>query len=115
MARLRDRLFDAIRGLAPDASMVGSREHRSPANLSVLLPGLRSEHVLHALEERGVFASSGSACHAHETSQSHVLAAMGVPRDAAVIRLTLGKGTTDADVAAAAAAFGEALRALGRS
>jgi len=115
MAHLRDKLWGRIREIAPGASIVGSREHRSPANLSVLLPGMRSEHVLHALEERGVFASSGSACHAHETSQSHVLAAMGVPTSAAVIRLTLGKGTTEADVDAAAAAFAQSLGALGRS
>lgn len=111
MATLRDRLWDAIRAAVPDAAIVGSVAHRSPANLSVGVPKARAETILHALEERGVVASSGSACHAHDTSQSHVLAAMGVPKDLAVIRLTLGSGTTEDDVVRAAAAFADAVRA----
>jgi cysteine desulfurase len=111
MRDLRDRLWARIQGALPRAEMIGSAAHRSPANLAVGVPGARAEVLLHALEAGGVIASSGSACHAHETSQSHVLAAMGVRRDLAVIRLTLGKDTTEEEVEIAASAFAEAVRA----
>lgn len=48
-------------------------------NLSFL--GVRSETLLHFLEERGIFVSSGSACASHKPSPSHVLTALGLPRE----------------------------------
>ncbi|MBE7042784.1 MAG: cysteine desulfurase [Ruminococcaceae bacterium] len=48
-------------------------------NLSFL--GIRSETLLHFLEDKGIFVSSGSACASHKPSPSHVLTAMGVSRE----------------------------------
>lgn len=48
-------------------------------NLSFL--GVRAETLLHFLEERGIFVSSGSACSSHKPNPSHVLTAMGLSRD----------------------------------
>ena len=43
--------------------------------------GLRSEIILHSLEQRGVYVSSGSACSSNKPSPSHVLTAMGYKPD----------------------------------
>ncbi|HMV31971.1 MAG TPA: hypothetical protein PKA50_07590, partial [Gemmatimonadales bacterium] len=59
----------------------------------------------------GVAASGGSACSSGATEPSHVLAAMGLPPALArgLVRLSLGHGSTEADVAATIAAFPEAV------
>lgn len=50
----------------------------SPYILNVSFPGLRSEVLLHHLEERNIFVSTGSACASRKKSKSHVLSAMGL-------------------------------------
>jgi cysteine desulfurase len=52
----------------------------SPYILNVSAVGIRSEVLLHALEQRGVIVSSGSACSSRRPRPSHVLTAMGLPR-----------------------------------
>jgi cysteine desulfurase len=61
---------------------------------------LPAEVVLHRLEQMGVCASSGSACASGGSEPSHVLTAMGVPRDEALaaVRLSLGEATTAHDI-----------------
>ena len=56
-----------------------------------------------ALDRDGLCAAAGSSCTSGSTEPSHVLAAMGLPRDAALasIRLSLGYTSSDADVDAA--------------
>ena len=77
----------------------------SPAGV----PGLPAEPILHALEARGVYASAGSACASRTRGPSHVLEAIGVDDDAAVLRFSLARTTTDAEVVQAAAALREAV------
>jgi cysteine desulfurase len=50
----------------------------SPYILNVAFPGLRSEVLLHHLEERNIYVSTGSACASRKKSKSHVLSAMGL-------------------------------------
>jgi cysteine desulfurase len=75
----------------------------------VLLPDLPAEPILHALEARGVIASAGSACASRTRGPSHVLAAVGVDERAAVLRFSLSRLTTAADIARAADALREAV------
>lgn len=80
----------------------------SPYILSFSLPGFRSETILHFLEERGIYVSSGSAC--GRGARSHTLAAMGLPEallDSAV-RVSFCPGNTAQEVDALCRALGEA-------
>jgi cysteine desulfurase len=72
--------------------------------------------LLFLLDEAGVCASAASACAAGAMEPSHVLAAMGVPRDRALgaLRLTLGRTTTEADVERALDVIVAAVRRLRR-
>ncbi len=56
----------------------GDVTHGSPYILNVSFSGLRSEVLLHTLEEKGIFVSSGSACNSKKKTASHVLLAMGI-------------------------------------
>lgn len=114
MAELRDLLVARVRAGVPDVRLVGSAEHRSPANASLGFPGLRSEPMLHALEERGVYVSSGSACHAADGKMSHVLEAIGHDRNVGVLRVSLCRDTTREDIEAAAAAIVDVAKSLAR-
>lgn len=113
---LRDRLADGIRTRVPTAVLLGDPVDRLPGNVHVLFPGAVGESLLFLLDVAGVAASTGSACQAGVAEPSHVVIAMG--RDDAdarsVLRFTLGRTSTDADVDAVLAAIGEAyLRASG--
>lgn len=114
MATLRDLLVARVREGWPRVTFIGSVEHRTPANASLGFPGLRSEPMLHALEDRGVFVSSGSACHASDGKMSHVLASIGHDRNTGVLRVTLCRDTTEDQIETAARAIVEVATSLGR-
>jgi cysteine desulfurase len=69
-------------------------------NCHVGFPGVEAETLLEALDRDGLCAAAGSSCTSGATEPSHVLEAMGVPRDAALasIRLSLGYASTADDV-----------------
>jgi len=77
-------------------------------------PGARSDHMLLALDARGLAASAGAACASGGVEPSPVLSAMGVPRELAVcaIRFSLGRTTSEEDVARALAIVSEAVDAV---
>ena len=81
-------------------------------NFSVV--GVRSETMIHFLEEKGIYLSSGSAC--SRGAKSHVLAAMGLDdrRIDSALRVSMGKFTTGEELAAAARAIGEGAATLAR-
>ena len=70
--------------------------------------------LLLSLDMAGVCASSGSACSSGAVEPSHVLRAMGVPRETAnaTVRFSLGHPTTEADVGRAAAALAEVVQRM---
>ena len=89
---LRDYLAARLREIP--GVRVNSPEHASPYILNFSVPGYRSETMLHFLESRGVYVSSGSAC--SKGAKSPVLTAMGLP-DAAIdsaLRVSLIYDTT---------------------
>ena len=97
---LRERLRDGILQRIPDALVNGCQENCLPNNLNVSFRGIESDQLVAALDERGVAASSGSACSNSTWEPSHVLMAMGVPirRAVASLRFSLGESTTEADI-----------------
>jgi cysteine desulfurase len=78
----------------------GDRSHKVAGSCHVCFDDIESEALLFLLERRGVFASAASSCASGAQEPSHVLAAMGVPRELAQgsLRLSLGWPSTDADV-----------------
>jgi cysteine desulfurase len=110
---LRDRLAAAIAALVPDTIVLGGAAPRLPHILSVGFPDQPSDALLMALDLEGVSASAGSACAAGSLEPSHVVAALGIGSRYAtgVLRFSLGRTTTGADVDGAAAVVG---RVVGR-
>jgi cysteine desulfurase NifS len=100
MAKLRDQLEEGIINLIPDASLNGHREKRLPNTLNMTLPKLRGESLVVALDQHGIFLSSGSACKSGSPDPTHVLIAMGKSTEEAhcSIRLSLSNSTTDEDI-----------------
>jgi cysteine desulfurase len=109
VASLRDRLETLVMEAIPQArTTVPAATPRAPHIASLLLPGLPAEPILHALEARGVYASAGSACATRSRGPSHVLAAIGVREQDAVLRFSLSRLTAESDVDTAARALREA-------
>ncbi len=65
-----------------------------------MFPDVESAALLRALDERGIYASSGSACTSLSSEPSHVLLAMGIPRNYVfgALRITFGYDNTPGDV-----------------
>ena len=112
-ATLRDRLWELVARTFPAAVQNGAGP-RLANTLNVSFPGLDSETILMALDLEGVCASSGSACMVGSVVASHVLLAMGLPRELATsaIRFSLGKQTTAAEIEAAGEAVGRTMQRL---
>jgi len=89
-------------------------DDRLPGHVQVSAEGVEGEAVALAMAARGVAVSPGSACTFGAGKASPVLQAMGLDEDSArsAVLLTAGPATTDAEVAEAVAAFGDAVRAL---
>ncbi len=104
LGTLRDELAARIRAVLPDVVVNAEGAERAPHVLSIAVPGADSEALLMHLDLAGVAASSGSACSTGAVEPSHVLVAMGVPRELALgtVRLSLGHATTAEDVTRAA-------------
>ena len=114
VARLRDRLTDGLLHGLDGVVESGTRADKT-ANISHLcFAGIESEALLFLLEKEDIMASAASSCSSGAQEPSHVLAAMGFDRDLAFgsLRLSLGYGTTDADVDAALATVPPAVRRL---
>ena len=100
LGALRDRFVDSLSARLDGVLETVPREHKVAGSAHVCLQGVENEALLYLLDEAGVCASAASACAAGAMEPSHVLAAMGVPREWAVgaLRLTLGRTTTADDV-----------------
>jgi len=100
VGKLRDRLADGLLASIPGCWESGSRDTKVAGICPLLIEGIESEALLFLLDEAGVCATAASSCASGALEPSHVLAAMGVPRDLAQgsLRLSLGWCSTDADV-----------------
>ena len=107
LAALRDSLAQALLATVPDAVIHGRLAERSPAILNVSAPGTDSESMLIHLDLAGVAAASGSACTTGSVEPSHVLEAMGVPRELAIaaVRFSFGALSRQEQVPLVAATY----------
>jgi cysteine desulfurase len=112
VAALRDRLEAAAMAAVAGARPTVTGAPRAPHIASLAFPGLPAEPLLHALEARGVLASAGSACASKTAGPSPTLKAIGLDDRTGVLRFSLSRETTPADVEGAAAALADAAREL---
>ncbi|HMF96304.1 MAG TPA: cysteine desulfurase family protein [Vicinamibacterales bacterium] len=110
--RLRDELWRLLREHVPGLALNGHILDRLPNTLNIRFPSVSGPALLAAAPE--IAASTGSACHDGRDSASAVILAMGIPAAEAVgsVRLTLGRGTTDDDIAQAADVLARAWQSL---
>src|SRR5206468_2452530 len=87
LRELRDELERRLRAIVPDAVLHGWQGERAPHISNPSIPGTDSEALLMHLDLAGIACSSGSACSTGAVEPSHVLTAMGVPRDLGVAAL----------------------------
>jgi cysteine desulfurase len=108
LAALRDDAQRALIGLAPASRVFGTESRRLPNTLCLTMPGVAAATQVMALDLAGVMVSAGSACSSGKVRPSHVLAAMGASADdaASAIRVSLGRDTTEADIAHLVEAWG---------
>ncbi|MGW9230379.1 cysteine desulfurase family protein [Pseudorhizobium sp. NPDC055634] len=105
MTTLRNRLEEGMRRAAPDVIVHGEGVERIPNTCFFSLPGLKSETGQIAFDLEGIAISAGSACSSGRVGQSHVLSAMGFDPELGGLRISMGPGTSGADVEATLAAF----------
>lgn len=96
----RNELAARLKAAVPDLVVNAEGSPRAPHLLSIAVPGTDSEALLMHLDLAGIAVSSGSACSTGAVEPSHVLVAMGVPRDLALgaIRFSFGRESTRDDV-----------------
>jgi cysteine desulfurase len=97
---MRDRLEKELMRLIPNARINGGGAERLPNTLSLAFEFVEGEAILLLLSEKGICASSGSACTSGSLEPSHVLRAMGVPFTCAhgSIRFPLSRFNTDEEI-----------------
>ena len=97
---MRDRLEKALLSRIPDSFVNGHPTMRTPNTLNISFQYVEGEAILLMLSEKGIAASSGSACTSGSLEPSHVLRAMGVPFTFShgSVRLSLSRFNTDEDI-----------------
>ena len=97
--RLRNRLFKELSKI-PHSKINGDTKNRLPNNFNMSFEGIEGESLLLLLNDKGICASSGSACTSGSLDPSHVLLAIGLPHEIAhgSLRLTLSKYTTQKEI-----------------
>ena len=98
-AALRDKLIEGLLQI-PHAALNGDREHRLPGNVNFCFEGIEGESLLLMLDDKGICASSGSACTSGSLDPSHVLLSIGRPHEIAhgSLRLSLCEWNTAEEV-----------------
>ena len=99
LSPLRDRLIDGLFEI-PYSDLNGDREKRLPATVNFCFEGIEGESLLLLLDDKGIQASSGSACTSGSLDPSHVLLAIGRPHEVAhgSLRLSLSDDVTTEEV-----------------
>ncbi|MFA6869963.1 MAG: cysteine desulfurase NifS [Methanomethylophilus sp.] len=97
---LEKKLRQAILEKIPYCYLWGDPENRMPGTNLFTFSGIEGESIILALDNAGICASSGSACSSASLEPSHVLSAIGLPRETShgSVRLTLGYQNTEEDV-----------------
>ena len=96
---VRDYLIARVEKEIPYIKVNGHRENRLPNNINICFRFIEGESLLIMLDQKGICASSGSACTSGSLDPSHVLLAIGLPHEIAhgSLRLTISEDTTKED------------------
>lgn len=96
---VRDYLIARVEKEIPYIKVNGHRENRLPNNINICFRFIEGESLLIMLNQKGICASSGSACTSGSLDPSHVLLAIGLPHEIAhgSLRLTISEDTTKED------------------
>ncbi|MBR3415827.1 MAG: cysteine desulfurase NifS [Clostridia bacterium] len=99
LSAMRDRLIAELSKI-PHSVLNGDAENRLPGNVNFCFEGIEGESLLLLLDDKGVCASSGSACTSGSLDPSHVLLAIGRPHEIAhgSLRLSLSEENTDEEI-----------------
>ena len=99
LTKLRDRLIAGLKEI-PHSALNGDEKHRLPGNVNFCFEGIEGESLLLLLDDKGIQASSGSACTSGSLDPSHVLLAIGRVHDVAhgSLRLSLGEDLSEEDI-----------------
>jgi cysteine desulfurase len=114
MRTLRDRLQGLLFDGLDKPVLNGHPDERLPNTLNISVPGIAGSQILEGLPN--LCASTGAACHDRSVKLSPVLSAMGVSKEVGMgaLRLTVGKGNTEAEIEAAARMIIKRVRALSK-
>ena len=95
----RNRLIKGLKEI-PHSAINGDEERRLPGNVNICFEGIEGESLLLLLDDKGIEASSGSACTSGSLDPSHVLLAIGRVHDVAhgSLRLSLGEDINDKEI-----------------
>lgn len=96
---LREKLIDGLSKI-PHSVLNGDRKNRLPGNVNFCFEGIEGESLLLLLDDKGICASSGSACTSGSLDPSHVLLAIGRPHEIAhgSLRLTIDNNNTSEEI-----------------
>ena len=99
MTAMRDKLIEGLSRI-PHSALNGDATRRLPGNVNFCFEGIEGESLLLLLDDKGIAASSGSACTSGSLDPSHVLLAIGRVHDVAhgSLRLTIGEDITEEQI-----------------
>jgi len=102
--KIRTTFETTLRSHVPDLQINGDTEHRLVQHSHIGIPGIAAETLLIRLDQAGIAAAAGSACHSGAVEVSHVLAAMGMTPDEAAesVRFSFGWSSAPDDGVVAA-------------
>ena len=115
LAALRDMLEERVLAEIPGARIVADQAERLPNTSCIALPGISAETQIMALDLAGFAVSAGSACSSGKVKASRVLTAMGLDSEiaACAIRVSLGRGNSEADIEGFTAVYRDFARRTG--
>ena len=110
---IRDRLIEGLSRI-PHSALNGDADRRLPGNVNFCFEGIEGDSLLLLLDDKGIQASSGSACTSGSLDPSHVLLAIGRVHDVAhgSLRLTVGDDITESDADYVIRSVGEVVELL---
>ena len=114
ISALRDKLEAGLRDIKKDIVLNGDPRNRLPNTLSLILPKMRGESVVIAMDRQGISLSSGSACRSGSPEPTHVLLAMGKSEEEAhcAVRFSLSDETTEEEIDYTIRAFAKMLEEM---
>jgi cysteine desulfurase len=100
LTALRDYMISKVLKEIPRSYLNGHPTQRLPNNANFTILDVEGESMVLRLSEKGICASTGSACTSRSLEPSHVLQAIGLPKEVAhgSLRFSLGKSATKADI-----------------